>query len=501
MLTKNIVITAASLLLAAAAAQALNTQQVNVSGSAGHATIASAINAGVLSGDPNVRVEVIEAGTYGNLISVPSGITLTIIGTVPGVIADNGDGNAINLAAGGTDFNVTVENIRLQRGTGSGGVVDIDAGSGTTTVTFRDCEIAQTVGGGVGGEAVILDTRPAVVTGQITVNFDGCTISAISQTNNKAALRIRNNPVATPVDFNNLHMNLTDTDISSGDAGILWTSTTAGLSGVQFTMTGGSISAPVDRAFEFSEATNNCQFTFTDATLTAEEEVILVSETGDGNTWTFDRSTFDNSAGALGDHNVQVRYTSSLNPTTNRVYVHNSVFKSQGGAAVRTLFMTDVITEAFHNTFVSAGTTSGRAVSNQAQTAGNGALTVLKNNVFLNFPGETGDLIAGSTLGSTSNVIVGPSDDTSAGTTHTYISATAGLSNATTAAVVNAGFVPQIGSGLLNVGNTDPAIYAAIGGVDHDGNVRPNPTVDAPDAGAFEGTPVPAAVNSWQLLD
>lgn len=518
MTLKNMCALAAVILASGSMASAAMLEQVNLSGSAGHSTIQSAVTA-VSDGG---TVEIIEGGTYTGQVVIPGGKTFTIRATASGVVSEN-SAAVWNIPRNSTDavfppgtvvlgtVNVTLDGFTLRRTAGTGTVFDIDQRAASpVTVTLNNMTVEHVTSGGSGGEAIKIDDGDNGATGNcptLTLNATNCTIRTDSAAGSgKSAIRVQSD--ATDI-IDNLTVNLTNCTLSAVTEGVIRTD---GRNNQNFTLTGCTLTTVADRGFEVDDPTDNSTFSLTNTTITSGLHAILANDAGVGNDWILNRCTFDNASGALPARAIQITYTDSVNnPVTNTVSMYNCVVKSQQGVSntSRGISMQDVTAKLYHNTFIAAGTGGARVYSSSASTSptANGTAIDAQNNLIINYKGEDQgggvfDIIGGSVPSSHGNVVVGPTDDSGAGTTHSYTLAAESQAAAIAAAVVNpTTLVPLSGSPANGYGFIDGLVAAAVGN-DRNGNSRPNPIGSNPDSGAFETSfGGSAAVEGWMTYD
>ncbi|MBI1290630.1 hypothetical protein GC173_05240 [bacterium] len=511
---------AAAVLAGGAQVQAGALETVGASGT--HATVQAAIAAV----DDNGVIEIVDAGTLTGAIDLgagPANYTIRKAAAVVGeVILTNGNAgfvvyNAIGFEVAGNSTRV-IEGVTLERNGGTGVVIDVDQsnlGNGALTgaqqtatlaLTLNDCIVRHTgpVSGDV-GEAIKLDDGYAGGAAVI-FNANNCTISTTGEgASQKAAIRVQD------AGWDNLTVNLNNCTISNPGYRVIrndgtglqnWTITDCTINGVT------SLTPPdgYGRAIHMTAAHSNSSFTITGSTVTTREEALIVDgTTGTGNTWTISGNTFDNTAAAT-DATVRIIYSTA---DSNSLRFFNNVVKTGEGSNATTNrslnlggFGATSGLYIYNNTFVGGG--NGTAVG----IAGTGVQANAWNNLFLNYVDTVTGVMGGSYTGTgydtDNNIIVGPADDGSKGSNGAYISTTAGLANALTAAGLDSNFKPTLGSAVLGAGATTNAalansfadILASIGSVDRDGAARQTP----PDVGAFELAD-PSTVSDWQILD
>jgi len=507
---------ACATLLALAAASIAPAAALETVGTGGtQATIAAAIAAV----DNNGVVEIITAGTYTESLSLHSGpanYTIRKAGSVVGTVTIeapvDGLSSALVLSATATtDQTIAIEGLTIQRPLGIGPAVALNQSTtNTAVVTFNDCIIRATgVVNADRGEALSVVAGGSAAVGPVTftLNLNNSDLSTTSlKADSKAALRIQ---AATVTNF---AVNSTNTNYVSFHRAIR----SDGGDNQNWNLTGGTITALTERAFQLNTSHASSTVSMTGVTIIAGEECIHVDQAATvtpNNKWTLNRCTFDNTANSagVGDQTVRITYGAA---TTSELNVYNCLFLlAQGvsttnfrGLNVAGFNSTGTGTQGlyiYNNTFVGGGTGSGAAVGGTTVEAN------CWNNVALNLTG--GDFIFGGSYSSGTlrasgkNHIVGPSDDsTPPGTDRVYTVAAAGLANALTAAGLDSNYKPLSGSILIGAGaadfnsagittHTKTDILSLVGSVDRTNIARSNP----PDVGAFEDM---ASVYEWSMF-
>lgn len=497
------------LLCAAGAAYGAPVEQVNISGSAGHSTLASAIAAV----SDNGEIQIVEAGTYRGTVVLIGGKTYTIRGTVPGVIVANSNGEALvaTEAPPTGAVNVTFDNVTIDRnqsadgtgliptvGSNTGAAMNIDqSASFPVTITLINNSSVIHSGPGLVSPPVSIDAGEAikfnlgVVAGApITFSMTGGVVSTTAtQSNNKATIRQQG---TVPIDgltasFTNVNINTAGrslVNVASGGNNHDWTFDGCTMTNTNITQVN------YGRGIEFTGFPGgNSKFTFVDTSITCFEEVFRAPDLAaiTGAEITFNRCVLDNSAGTRSDRTLDIRFADAT--ASNEVNVFNSVIKSQQGtgSAARGFYTEGSTGRAYHTTFIAAGTGGERAIN-----SANSSVTSWANCVFVNFLGSTSQIVGGGGLDPREgNAIGGPTDSTVLGADRFYTATIGDL-------LLDSNGKQSAGSPVIAQGTANAAIATAIGAVDIEGNIRPNNGVLKPDAGAYQfGTYSDA--RQWQL--
>ncbi len=489
-------------------------EQVSLDASTPHADLFSAWAAV----DTGGVIEFTQAGNDPGDGTFPDdGKIVPIRGAVPGLIiggpTQDGSLNLNNpLTTDGTDFrtqniNITLDNLTILRGTGTGAVFDIDLAAGISIdITMKDVTVTH-LGAPAGGYGMRIDDGFAGA-GPLTVTATDCVFESLATSDNeRASFRVGSD--GDPK--NDLTFTFTNcTFTHNADATIR----TDAIDNQHWTFTNCTMTSTKNRCFEVDDPHNNSSFTFVDTTMTGYTEVVRVNEGGcTGNSWVFKRCTIDNSPGTrttgaetdpdrIANRTMYMSYGSdSVGRGTNTFELYNCLVIAMLGDGAdgnnRALYLRNYSDGAiYHNTFVAAGTGGTAPTGDRGISFGTNSVAHFRNNIFYNFSnaidGSTVDIETDAGLVSltkTGNMIAGETDDGSAGADRIFVSIADAMLDPVTYKPLEGGATAP-GSPALEAGDPAAAIAAAVEFMDREKLDRPRPDGTNPDIGAYEIGPL-----------